>query len=45
MQTLNPNYLFPSPVGALPGAILFLTGTILTGITLNSVTFQRAPVG
>jgi len=41
MQALNPNYLFPSPAGALPGAILFTLAAMLTGVCLSSVTWQR----
>ncbi len=49
MQMLNPDYLFPggSPlppaVQIVPGAILFLIGTTLTGITLGSVKITGAP--
>ncbi|WP_172295910.1 efflux RND transporter permease subunit [Pseudoruegeria sp. HB172150] len=49
MQTLNPGYLFggSSPMSGvmavLPGAILFILGAILTGITMQSVRIDRKP--
>ncbi|MDF0601396.1 efflux RND transporter permease subunit [Psychromarinibacter sp. C21-152] len=50
MQVLNSEYLFapldmanpiPGAWAVLPGAVLFLLGTILTGITMHSVKIER----
>ena len=52
MQVLNPDYIFrlagmssplPPALQWLPGAVLFLTGAVLSSITLGAAKIERAP--
>ncbi len=45
MQVLNPSYLLPAGTGgggSIFGAVIFLSGAILTSITLGSVRLERS---
>ena len=49
MQTLNPAYLLPEgllprgPLGALPGALVFVLAAVLSSVTLGAARLRRTP--